>query len=143
MSVNKVFLLGNVGKDPEIRTAGQSKVASITVATSERWTDRNGEKREKTEWHTVVSFSKGAEFVEKYIAKGTQVMVEGKLRYESYEKDGKTVYVTKVYADNIQTIGGQKKDSQPAQEKPAPAPVYEPANESAGYESDGGDDLPF
>lgn len=113
MSINKVIILGNVGKDPEVRNANSTKVVTLTVATSEKWTDRKGEKQERTEWHSVVFFGKSAEFVEKYVRKGLTVYVEGKIRTESYEKDGSKKFVTRIYADSIQLVGKvEKNDSQ-------------------------------
>ena len=107
MTLNKVMLIGNVGKDPEPRHLGNgTMVVSITVATSERIKDRNGEVREQTEWHNVVCWSNLAEIVEKYVRKGTQVYVEGKLRSRSWEdQNGQKRYVTEIVADNLRLLG--------------------------------------
>ena len=102
MSLNKVMLIGNVGKDPEVRyldgnsPAGQGrKVASFTLATSERYRDRSGEVRENTEWHNVVVWGQSADIVERYVKKGTQLYVEGRLRTRSWtDQSGAKRYTT-------------------------------------------------
>ena len=117
MSVNKVTLIGLVGKDPDVRDAGGSKVATFTLATSERYRDKNGEYQTSTEWHNLVCWRQ-AEFVEKYITKGAQVYVEGKLRTRSWEKGGEKRYVTEIIADNIQLLGSKNpQDAQDGQAK--------------------------
>ena len=149
MSLNKAILIGNVGKEPEIRRTESNTIANLTLATTEKWTDRSGNKQEKTEWHSVVVFGKGAEFVEKYISKGTQVCVEGKIRYESYDKDGEKKYVTRIYSDSIQTLGGKKEEAKEEAGRPAPAarleqqPAPQAAPQEEGFEGNGEDDLPF
>lgn len=107
MSVNKVILLGNVGSDPEIRNLqGGAKVATVRLATSEKYKDRNGESHEQTEWHTVVVWNKPAEFVEKYVKKGSSVYVEGKLATRQWQDQaGQKRYSTEVKCDNIQLVG--------------------------------------
>lgn len=103
--VNKVFLIGRVGKDPEIKTfASGNKVASITLATSERYKDRNGEQKEETEWHSVQAFGKLADIVERFVHKGSLLYLDGKIRTRSYEADGRTVYRTEILADHIQML---------------------------------------
>lgn len=104
-SLNRVTLIGNVGKDPEIKTfASGNKVASITLATSERYKDRNGEQKEDTEWHSVQCFGKLADVVERYVRKGMLLYVDGKIRTRSYEADGRTIYRTEIVADHIQML---------------------------------------
>lgn len=121
MSVNKVIILGNCGKDPEVRVVGEHKVASFSVATTEKYKDsKTDEWKENTEWHNVVCWRNTAELADKYIKKGTQLYIEGKLRTRSWEKDGEKRYVTEIVADSIQLLG--KKDSQSA---PASAPQQE------------------
>lgn len=121
MSVNKVIILGNCGKDPEIRVVGEHKVASFSVATTEKYKDsKTDEWKENTEWHNIVCWRNTAELADKYIKKGTQLYIEGKLRTRSWEKDGEKRYVTEIVADSIQLLG--KKDSQSA---PASAPQQE------------------
>lgn len=110
MSYQKVILLGNVGKDPEIRkTNGGDAVANFILATSEKYTS-NGQKVEKTEWHDIVCFRKSAEIVEKYVKKGRTVLVEGKIRTEKYtSRNGEAKYTTRIYADNITLVSDGKK----------------------------------
>ena len=104
-SLNKVTLIGNVGKDPEIKTfASGNKVAQITLATSERYKDRNGEQKEDTEWHSVQAFGKLADVVERFVHKGSLLYLDGKIRTRSYEADGRTVYRTEILADHIQML---------------------------------------
>ena len=104
-SLNRVTLIGNVGKDPEIKTfASGNKVASITLATTERYKDRNGEQKEDTEWHSVQAFGKLADVVERFVHKGSLLYLDGKIRTRSYEADGRTVYRTEILADHIQML---------------------------------------
>ena len=102
MALNKVLLIGGVGADPEIRDANGTKVASLRVATSEKYTDRNGEKHEQTEWHSVVAWRNTAELIEKYVHKGDTIFVEGKLRTRKYTTQNGDRYVTEVVVDNLQ-----------------------------------------
>ena len=112
-SLNKVTLIGNVGKDPEIKTfASGNKVASITLATSERYKDRNGEQKEDTEWHSVQAFGKLADVVERFVHKGSLLYLDGKIRTRSYEADGRTVYRTEILADHIQML--DRRENRPA-----------------------------
>ena len=104
-SVNKVTLVGNCGADPTIKTfASGNKVASITLATSERFKDRDGNQKEETEWHSVQAFGKLADIVEKYVRKGSLLYVDGKIRTRSYEADGRTQYRTEIVANGIQML---------------------------------------
>ncbi|MFH2059925.1 MAG: single-stranded DNA-binding protein [Pseudomonadota bacterium] len=111
--LNKVMLIGRLGKDPEIRYSQQgTAVVNFSIATSEQWTDKNtGARQEKTEWHNIVVFGKQAETCEKYLSKGRQVYIEGKLQTSTYEKEGQTHYSTKVVVDNFQFLG-DKQDAQ-------------------------------
>ena len=88
MSVNKVILLGRVGKEPEIRQVGDNKVANFSIATSEKFKDKAGNKVENTEWHNVVFWGKQAELIEQYVHKGDELYIEGSIKTETYEKDG-------------------------------------------------------
>ena len=123
MSLNKVMLIGNVGKDPEVRyldgnnpNSGSTKVATFTLATTERYRDRNGELRENTEWHNIVAWRNSADVAEKYIRKGTQVYIEGKLRTRSWtDQTGNKRYTTEVTVDNLQLLG-RKSDNPGAQD---------------------------
>jgi len=108
--LNKVMLIGNLGRDPEIRYSQQGlAVVNFSIATSEQWTDKNtGAKQEKTEWHNIVAFGKPAEILEKYLSKGSQVYIEGRLQTSTYEKDGQTHYMTKIVVSNFQFLGGKQ-----------------------------------
>src|SRR6478735_450377 len=106
--VNKVILIGRLGKDPEVRTLESGrKVANLTLATSETYKDKNGEKQEITEWHNINFWGPAAEVLEKYLKKGSQLYVEGKLRTRSYEdKEGNKKYVTEILGENFNFLGG-------------------------------------
>lgn len=106
--VNKVILVGNVGRDPETRySAGGMAVTTISVATSEKWKDKQtGEEKERTEWHRVKFFGRLAEIAGEYLKKGSQVYIEGSLRTEEYEKDGVKRYSTDIVANEMQMLGG-------------------------------------
>ena len=108
MSVNKVILVGNLGKDPEVRyTQTGSAVANFSVATSEQWNDRDGKKQERTEWHNIVVWGKSAEHCGQYLSKGRQVFIEGSIRTRSYDdKSGNKRYITEVVAQRVQFLGG-------------------------------------
>ena len=117
MSLNKAMLIGNVGKDPEVRyldgSNGQAKVATFTVATTERYRDRNGETRENTEWHNIVAWRNTADVVEKFVKKGTQVYIEGRLRSRSWDdQNGNKRYVTEIVADTLQLLGRKPEGQQ-------------------------------
>jgi single-strand DNA-binding protein len=107
MSVNKVMLIGRLGNNPEIRhTNTGSAVANFNIATSESWNDKNGQKQERTEWHKVVVWGKLAELCEKYLSKGRQCFVEGRLQTRSWDdKDGNKRYTTEIVASTIQFLG--------------------------------------
>lgn len=112
--LNKVMLIGHLGRDPEIRYSQQgSAMVNFSLATSEQWTDRNtGEKNEKTEWHNIKVFGKPAEVCEKYLSKGSQIYVEGRLQTRTYEKEGQTHYITEIIVQNFQFLGGGRQGSQ-------------------------------
>jgi len=114
MALNKVMLIGNVGNDPEVRylesnpqnPSANAKVASFRLATTERYRDRNGELRENTEWHSIVVWRSNADVVEKFVHKGSQVYIEGKLRTRQWtDQTGAKRYTTEVVADNLQLLG--------------------------------------
>lgn len=117
--VNKVIIVGNVGKDPETRySAGGMAVTTISVATSEAWKDKQtGEQKEKTEWHRVKFFGRLAEIAGEYLKKGSQVYVEGSLRTEEYEKDGVKRYSTDIVASEMQMLGGKPSESGGSRER--------------------------
>jgi len=108
--INKVILIGFLGKDPEVRYTQDGKaVASFSLATSETWKDKQtGEKKEKTEWHSIVTFGSLGEICGKYLHKGKQVYIEGRIQTDSYEKDGIKRYNTKVVASQMQMLGGRE-----------------------------------
>lgn len=138
MSFNKVLLIGNVGRDPEVRhLEGGSAVANFTLATSERFKDKNGATQDITEWHNIVCWRNLAELSEKYIRKGSQIFVEGKIRTRNWtDQTGNKRYTTEILADNIRLL--DKKGSQTA--------VSPVESQSAGFalESEPTDnDLPF
>jgi single-strand DNA-binding protein len=108
--VNKVILIGNLGKDPEVRyTANSNAVANVTIATSEQWKDKqSGQTQERTEWHNVVFYSRLAEIVGEYLKKGSQIYVEGSLRTRKWQdKEGRDRYTTEIIASEMQMLGGR------------------------------------
>ncbi len=113
MSVNKVILVGNLGKDPELRyTSSGTAVATFSLATSERYKDRNGEQQEKTEWHNIVTWRNLAEICGKYLHKGKQVYIEGRIQTRSYDdRDGNKRYMTEIVADQMQMLGNKGDDA--------------------------------
>lgn len=145
MSVNKAILVGNVGRDPEVRYLDKNvAVANFTLATTERgYTMQNGTQvPDRTEWHNIVVWRGLAEMAEKYIRKGTQIYVEGKLQTRSWEKDGVKRYTTEIVADNIQLLGRRPDQNS---DNPITPMVSSSASESgeAPVASPEGDDLPF
>lgn len=154
MSVNKVILIGNVGKDPEVRYLENNlRVATITLATTERGYEMsNGTKvPDRTEWHNIVLWRGLAEIAEKYVRKGSQIYIEGKLRTRTYDdKSGNRRYVTEIVADNLQLLGRREQQNNGGTYAPGPdqAPTI-PQNESTQTEQYSGptdssvDDLPF
>jgi len=118
MAVNKFIGIGNLGKDPEMRFMPDGKaVTNFSIAITEKYKDKSGEQKEVTEWVNIVAFGKLAEIAGQYLAKGSQVYVEGKLKTEKYQKDGQDRYVTKIIADKFQMLGG-KGEGKPARDKP-------------------------
>ena len=109
-SVNKVILIGNLGKDPEVRDAKGVAIANLTLATNKTWKTSDGEQKSKTEWHRLTCFKKTAELAEKYLHKGSKIYVEGELQTRSYEKDGVTKYSTEVLVNNIQFLDSKDMD---------------------------------
>lgn len=111
-SVNKVILVGSLGKDPEIKYMPNGEaVANFSMATSENWKNKEGVKQEKTEWHNIVAYRKLAEIIGEYLKKGAPVYIEGRLQTRSWEKDGVKRYSTEIIADSMQMLGGKKDDS--------------------------------
>ncbi len=171
MSVNKVILVGNVGKDPETRYLDENTaVCKFSMATSEVYRNREGEKVTQTEWHNVVLWRGLAQVAEKYVKKGSQLYIEGRIKTRSYDdKDGNKRYITEIVGDNMQMLGrksdndggqapvaaSQSDSSQPASSQPAstpappqqtPAPNNDKTNTDQGSFPEPGnepDDLPF
>ena len=144
--VNKVILVGRLGRDPEVRhLESGATVANFSMATSETYKDRQtGEKREQTEWHNIVLWRGLAEVAEKYVKKGDMIYIEGKLRTRSWEKDGVTRYTTEVVGDNMTMLGGGSSaaGSGGMQQKDYGAPPAD--TQSSGMTADDAtDDLPF
>lgn len=139
--VNKVILVGNLGKDPEVRHLDNgASVANFPIATTESYKDRNGNRQETTEWHNIVLWRGLADIAEKYLRKGNQIYVEGKLRTRSWEdKEGNTRYTTEVIGDNLTMLGGKPQESagNASMSSSPAAPV-----EKSPVEDDD-DDLPF
>ena len=140
-----MILVGRVGKPAEVRTAGESKVASFSLATTEKYKDsKTGEWKENTEWHNIVCWRNTAELAEKYVQKGMQLYIEGKLRTRSWDKDGEKRYVTEIVAEVLQFLE-KKQDTQSA---PAPAPQPQQRFKTTPLPTDDddlpeGDGLPF
>ena len=148
-SVNRVTIIGNLGKDPETRYAPSGDaVTNITVATTETWKDKaTGEKREATEWHRVVFFGKLAEIAGQYLRKGSQVYVEGSLRTRKWQdKDGADRYTTEINADELKMLGGKGdgQQSEPQRQQQAPQRPQAPQKPaSGGGFNEFDDDIPF
>lgn len=139
MSVNKVILVGNTGADPEVRYLdGGTAVASIRLATSETYKNKNGERITQTEWHSIVLWRGLAEITEKYVKKGMQLYIEGRLRTRSWDdKDGNKRYTTEIVADNMKMLS--RRDENNEQSNTQTPPSSAPLDEKEG----GNDDLPF
>ena len=135
-SVNKAIIVGNLGRDPEIRyTQNNTPVATFSIATTDQWSDRNGEKQERTEWHRIVAWGRLAEICSQYLQKGKQVYVEGRLQTREWEdKDGNKRYTTEIVAKEMKMLspkgGGAAGGNQYADEPPPAEPRM-------------GDDVPF
>lgn len=135
--VNKVIIIGNLGRDPEMRTTGGGQaVCNLSVATTRTWKDKAGAKQEETEWHRVVVWGKQAEFCDKYLSKGRSVYVEGRLKTTSYEQDGVKKYSTDIVAETVQFLGG-KGDGGGGSARTEP---YDPGDAGPPV---GEDDIPF
>jgi single-strand DNA-binding protein len=155
MSVNKVILVGRLGKDPETRymTSGEA-VTNATLATSENWKDKSGEKQEKTEWHNLVFYRRLAEIAGEYLKKGAQVYIEGKLQTRKYQtKEGQERYTTEIIVNEMQMLGSkggagsfEVVENQSASSAPArsSAPAAKPAAPAGKSNFDNfDDDIPF
>jgi single-strand DNA-binding protein len=140
-SVNKAIVLGNLGRDPELRHTQSGKaVCQLNVATTETWNDQSGERQEKTEWHRIVVWGRQAENCDKYLSKGRSVYVEGRIQTRKWQdKDGADRYSTEIVADRVQFIGGGAgaRDSGGGSDFDQSVPLEPPPSSS------GGDDIPF
>jgi len=116
--VNKAILVGNLTRDPEIRTTQNSKVASFTIATNEFYKDKEGNRKEAVEYHNIEFWGPIVQVIEKYIKKGSKVYVEGKLKTDSYEKDGVKRYVTKIVGKQLTMLDSKSSDNKPAPDEP-------------------------
>jgi single-strand DNA-binding protein len=136
MSVNKVILVGNLGRDVELRhTPGGSAVAKFSVATNEKWKDKAGQLQEHTEWHNIVAWGKLAEFCGTYLSKGRQIYVEGTIRTRTYDDEkGNKRYFTEVRAQTIQLLGPKPTGGEAPSGVPAGGQDFPPDNE---------DEIPF
>ena len=134
-SLNKVQLIGHLGKDPELRyTASGIAVATFSMATSESWKDQEGNQQERTEWHNIVAWRKLAEICGEYLKKGKRVYIEGKMQTRSYEKDGVKKYIAEIVADDLIMLDGGGGNHRGAEAAPAETGEAAPVKE---------DDLPF
>jgi len=138
MAVNKVILVGNLGKDPELRyTPSGAAVASFPLATSERFKNRNGEQQERTEWHNIVVWRNLAEICGKYLHKGKQIYIEGRIQTRSYDdRDGNRRYITEIVADQMQMLGRAGDET-----SGRPSGSGDFANQSRENNAPSGDDL--
>ena len=149
MSVNKVILVGRLGRDPEARyTAAQQPICSFAVTTSRRYKDKEGNTQEQTEWHNISMFGKLAEIGNQYLKKGSQVYLEGRLQTNKSEKDGQTRYFTQIVADQMTMLGskdgGANNSNDSGMNQTAPASSSEPTPAPAASSFDEfEDDIPF
>ncbi|MDE3021350.1 MAG: single-stranded DNA-binding protein [Pseudomonadota bacterium] len=156
-SVNKVILIGNLGRDPEMRYATNGDaIANLAIATSEQWKDKSGEKQEKTEWHKVVFFGKLAEIVSQYLKKGSSIYLEGKLQTRKWQnKEGQDQYTTEIVGERMQMLGSKSEGGSATQNRSPDQPAVSSAghseNRSQNHAStnkhdnfeDFSDDIPF
>ncbi len=152
-SVNKIIIVGNLGKDPEVRYAPSgSAICSITVATSRQWKDKtSGERQEETEWHRITLFDRLAEIAAEYLKKGRPVYIEGRLKTRKYtDKDGVEKYATDIIATEMQLLGGREGNepaatpNRPTAPAARPPAAPQPVTKAPGVADDwGDDDIPF
>jgi len=143
MSVNKVILVGNVGRDPEVRHLDKGvAVARFSLATTENYTSKTGEKVSNTEWHNIVAWRGLAEVAEKYVKKGSQLYIEGRLRTNMYEKDGVKHYTTEINADTMQLLGKREGQTETTGQALASTDQVQVLNEP-DFSQPEEDDLPF
>ncbi len=142
MSVNKVILIGHLGKDPELRyTPGGKAVVSFSLATSDRWTGQDGQKKESTTWHKIVAWERTAEVMKEYLHKGSEVYIEGRIDNRSWDdKEGKKQYTSEVIVQNFQFVGSRSGSEKQPPGGSGPDDVPPPPDRGS---SAGDDDLPF
>jgi single-strand DNA-binding protein len=136
--VNKVILVGNLGKDPELIDTKGTKIVNISIATSESWKGDDGAPQERTEWHKLVFFGRQAEIAAEYLRKGSKIYVEGKLRTEKYQKDGQDHYATKIIVSSMQMLDSKSSSD----DKPSYSAVKS-GDTVPQASSDFDDDVPF
>jgi len=146
--VNKVILVGNLGNDPETKfTQSGTAVTSVSLATSSVWNNKEGEKQERTDWHRVVFFGKLGEIAGEYLHKGSQVYVEGEIRYDKYtDKDGNERYSTQIICDEMQMLGAKpdgERRAAPTRQESAPRREAAPAKSNDFADDFADDDIPF
>jgi single-strand DNA-binding protein len=153
-SVNKVILIGNLGRDPEIRyMPSGDAVATLNLATTEKWKDKSGEAQEQTEWHRISFFGRQAEICGEYLRKGSSIYVEGRLQTRKWtDKDGNERYTTEIRGDRMQMLGGRSgaagfdnttREPEPATAPSSPGAAGKPATKKSGGFDDLDDDIPF
>ena len=144
-SVNKVILVGNLGRDPEVRYMPDGgAITNVSIATTDTWKDKDGSKQEKTEWHRVVFFSRLAEIAGEYLKKGSQIYIEGRLQTRKWQdKDGQEKYTTEVIAEKMQMLGGRSGGAEMGERNSMPSSSSPSNNRSAGRMDDFEDDIPF
>jgi len=140
-SLNKALLIGNLGQDPELRyTPSGRAVANFSIATTEQWKDKDGQKQERTDWHRIVLWGRQAEIAKDYLRKGKQIYLEGRIQTRSYDdKDGNKKWITEVVGDRFLMLG--RKDDTPGADEFPPPPAGSSAQPTTSDTSD--DDLPF
>ena len=143
--INKVILVGNLGKDPEVRhLESGASVANFPIATTESYKDKNGNRQDQTEWHNIVLWRGLAEIAEKYLKKGSQVYIEGKLRSRSWEdKDGNTRYITEVVGDSMTMLGGGARTNEASSSSSSDMSSSKKENKNPDLSEEKDDDLPF
>lgn len=157
-SINKVILIGNLGRDPEVRfMPNGDAVCNFSIATTDSWKDKGGQKQERTEWHNIVMYRKLAEIAGEYLKKGRPVYLEGRLQTRKWEKEGVERYTTEIICDQMQMLGSRddqgggdqtQQQSRPSQQRPAAQPSTATRSQPAPASSYGGfddfeDDIPF
>ena len=149
-SVNKVILVGNLGKDPEVRyMPNGDAVANFSIATTDTWKDKNGMRQERTEWHNISMYRRLAEIAGEYLKKGSSVYVEGRLQTRKWQdKNGQDRYTTEIICDQMQMLGGKSGGGGEGRrddydDSPPPPPVHRAPQQAASRPEDMDDDIPF